>query len=334
MALDSPDLEVARRVSSILDAFDRRKVRRAVDRFRALAKAGAIDQLAEYFVRWPHADEEDACWQITAELAAHLYCREKEVFQKTSAESFRQLPWNDFSAYKESEFRPKRLTSGRNLPKPPDDEASYMVRAEEIILPYYVSGCMIVAPGTVNVDNERPHRIFGMSILLSGNSVELDEVAGSIIVCDGDFTAKGGLDSCLVIARGNVYLSAERTRNCRIITSGKIHVPKRAELLDTTIKEDEPVPLGFVRFFDLAILGVVFDQGANGVRVKKVEMGRAFDRAHVHSGDIIATADGKEVASADAFRRLLRRKFVFGESLTLTVQRNGNMFDVVVSCRE
>src|SRR6266540_4333440 len=66
------DLELARRAAFILEEVPRRQARRMLDRLRALAKAGAVDQCAELLARWPKGREEAACWEVTRDLARKL----------------------------------------------------------------------------------------------------------------------------------------------------------------------------------------------------------------------------------------------------------------------
>src|SRR6266540_6397765 len=66
------DLELARRAAFILEEAPRRQARRMLDRLRALAKAGAVDQCAELLARWPAGQEEMGRWQATLDLARKL----------------------------------------------------------------------------------------------------------------------------------------------------------------------------------------------------------------------------------------------------------------------
>src|SRR6266545_4805959 len=56
----------------ILEEVPRRQARRMLDRLRALAKEGAVDQCAELLARWPAGREEAGCWEVTRDLARKL----------------------------------------------------------------------------------------------------------------------------------------------------------------------------------------------------------------------------------------------------------------------
>src|SRR5438552_3575579 len=61
-ALQTDDLEVRARAGAILKERDKRQKARMLDRLKAVANDGAVDQMTELLARWPAGFEETACW--------------------------------------------------------------------------------------------------------------------------------------------------------------------------------------------------------------------------------------------------------------------------------
>jgi S1-C subfamily serine protease len=167
--------------------------------------------------------------------------------------------------------------------------------------------------------------------VFAGGSVDLSKglsTGGSVIVCDGDFTVDL-LIGCVVIARGDVRCK-NRAENCRIIASGSVNVGGKEYERSSQIKQNEPKPLGFVKWFDPADVGVVVESGKDGVRVKKVDETKPFAKAGVKEGDLITVLGGTKAESPDAFRRRLRTAVVMEEELTLELRRDGKIVKLTV----
>ncbi len=86
------DLELAKRAAFILEEAPRRQARRMLDRFRALAKAGAVDQCAELLARWPAGQEEMGRWQATLDLARKLSEFHKKLGKLANGKFFLEVP--------------------------------------------------------------------------------------------------------------------------------------------------------------------------------------------------------------------------------------------------
>ena len=72
MALQSKDAEVVRRLVSILEKFEQRRIRRLLDRLNTLVERGVVDQFAEVVAQWPKGFQEEPCRQATCKLARTL----------------------------------------------------------------------------------------------------------------------------------------------------------------------------------------------------------------------------------------------------------------------
>jgi S1-C subfamily serine protease len=148
----------------------------------------------------------------------------------------------------------------------------------------------------------------------------------------------GDLSECLLLARGDVRISGY-AKDCCIITSGSVQflpnkvldgkIPRRQ---NTEIKEHEPNPLGFVKWFDAASVGVTVGPAEGGVRVKAA--GKSFAVAGLRAGDLLTALDGEAVKSPDEFRLLLRAKLADGGKMALAVRRAGQDLKIPVRCKD
>jgi S1-C subfamily serine protease len=72
---------------------------------------------------------------------------------------------------------------------------------------------------------------------------------------------------------------------------------------------------------------------SNGLRVASVVSGGPADRAGLRTGDLLLTADGHEVATAQDLQRLMFAEAI-GRRLGITVMRNGALVDVIAEPSE
>lgn len=90
-------------------------------------------------------------------------------------------------------------------------------------------------------------------------------------------------------------------------------------------------------FHGLPMLGIMVDtvetsDGTTAVLIQSVESGYGAEEAGVQPGDLILAADGQTVYStADLLE--VRRSHVIGDSMTLTLLRDGQVFDVTIVLR-
>jgi S1-C subfamily serine protease len=99
------------------------------------------------------------------------------------------------------------------------------------------------------------------------------------------------------------------------------------------VKENEPKPLGFVEFFELANVGLTVES-SDSVRVKRIEQGTKFAKAGLKMGDSIVTLDGEKVSNSESLRSLLRTKYAEGRKTLLRVDRDGRTIEIEVTCKD
>lgn len=106
-------------------------------------------------------------------------------------------------------------------------------------------------------------------------------------------------------------------------------------------KDGTPDPLAFVKFFELADVGLTAEDlprreklNAKGTRLKAVRKESPF--AHkLLPGDVVTGIDEKRVTTRETFRKLLRRKLAEGGPLlTFTVRRSGRKLQVPIAIKD
>lgn len=325
-ALKSSDLEVARRAARILKEA-RLESAVALARLTDLAKNGQVDEAVELLAQRERWDDEVAAWQVMVEFAETLRDLEKRRFGRVTLADSPGLPINAFRRYPTSEC--PKLIRARQPVMERKIRPDLVVRAEDLVgqeLP--ASNSYLVATGSVRI-------IPGLStsVVLCGGPVEVELVRETVVVCDGDFTANRRAEDSLIIARGTVHCSGI-VRDCRIITSARVHYADDTKVSGTQVQEKESKPLGFVKFFDPAGGGVEVVPAEGGVRVKAAAEGKPFARAGLRAGDVVTAVDGTEVRSPDTFRRLLRAKMALMEETMFQVRRGDKVVEIAVPYKD
>ena len=353
--LKSSDRDLRQRVGRILEALTQRRNRQARERLEVLARNGKIDQVVERLVRWQDwGGEEDAAWQVVTAFAGRLLDLDKTKFPTaaidqrtfpqrapyhgpplppgtvrtglTFQEWQSQLPFRDFTRYKKRikpiHIAAPRVTLARN--------GHFVIRAEEVTLDAISSRDLIACTGSVTCNQRR----LGLCGIFAGGSVAIKRIFASVVVCDGEFKTEFA-SLCIIIARGPVTIT-EGGNNCLIVSGDKITIPKwlrGQKQASMMLRENEAVPLGFIRFFNTADAGITVAAAGKEVAVKVVTPGKPFARARLRSGDVLISVDGTSVPSPESFRRLLRRKLAEGKDATFKIRRGDKSLAIRVPCK-
>lgn len=167
-----------------------------------------------------------------------------------------------------------------------------------------------------------------------------------ILICDGDVQLLDGWQArdLIVVARGNVILKKGKLRNCLIRSDDRLLLPNALLLHDgktIDLKDGTPDPLPFVKFFELADVGIAAEalpsgdkSVAKGARLKEVRKESPF-AAGLRVGDVITAVEEKKTPTTEIFRRVLRRTLAEGGPIiTFTVQRAGKTVDVAIPVKD
>jgi hypothetical protein len=291
------------------------------EKLQLLAKNGAADQVADQLVVRQISIEDQKAWQIVTDIAAKLLDAEKKHFGKVQLWDDDNTIFHDFAKYIKAN-RPQEIAARR--PESPKKEGAYVIRGEDIIINPNIFHTIIVASGNV-----RTGRSGHTNLIIAGGNVEIESIHSSIIVCDGNLTINDGVHDCIFIARG-VVNCPDFIHKCLIITSGKAKLPQGAAVKESAIKENEPNPLGIVKFFDLAQVGVEVEESKDGIVVRKVLDGKPFAKAGFKEGDRVLAVNGVSVVHSWELRIFVRRGTASEKGTTFRVQRGEKLLEIAV----
>ncbi len=191
--------------------------------------------------------------------------------------------------------------------------------------------------------------------LFHNNDLQLEDITGSFVVCDGDveFLQSVGGAFTTIIARGSIRakggitfthgtyfahgdITAKHTDTMRglLMACGKIDVPlhQRAKdkkaperVIKAGVKEN---PFG-VRFFETADVGTeaAFKDGA--LTIGKLTPGSPLTKFGVKPGDVVTQLNDKPIKTANDFRRELRNSVAL-EAGIFYITRDGTKITRVV----
>jgi membrane-associated protease RseP (regulator of RpoE activity) len=174
-------------------------------------------------------------------------------------------------------------------------------------------------------------------VLANGDVTARTAMDESVIICDGDVNLTDNhVATSLIVARGNITIKGSVTRSV-LMAGGKVTLGEKPDdngipAHFTVIKEKEPNTLGVV-FFELSAIGVEVKLADSAVRVTAVTEGKPFAKAGIRAGDTISEVNGKKPDSAESLRRVLRDALAVGEA-TVILHRGEKTETVKVSLPE
>ena len=242
-ALRSPDSEIRKRAAEVLEHFERQPIRD----LNAAIKDGRASDVIATLAAWPAGKYEEDAWSALRKMAHDLADRH----EKKGGSKIHVLEgWDRILT--EEIIRESRVTESTRA----QPERRYFIRAKEVDVdwrrrkvgdPPNLVFCtnVIVAERSVRVIHVDAH------IILAGANVELDGVDErrlAVIVSGGDVSVKGNLQGALVIARGKISCSDGNVKRSRFISGKSVTITSNQNA--NLITENEPNPLGFIRWAD------------------------------------------------------------------------------------
>jgi hypothetical protein len=221
----------------------------------------------------------------------------------------------------------------RKKQNPPRLNQPEAIQSPGVVDPSSICDSLIISRGNVQTE-------FGImySVVLANGDVTARTVMSNIvIVCDGDVNLTDNhVTASLIVARGNITIKGTAVRSV-LMAGGKVKLGEKPSDNGipehfTVIKENEPNTLGVV-FFELTTVGVEVKVADNAVRVSTVAEGKPFAKAGIRTGDTITEVNGKKPDSAESLRRLLRDALALGDA-TVTLRRGEKTETVKVSLPE
>ncbi len=237
------DTETQRRIALILEHYERRPLRELA----CFIKSGRMDEVIQRVADWPEGKYEDELWPMTIGLIGKLNMLHRK--KKGDPES------TNFGETKEWLKPPPVLKTARVTESTKTKrEQMYFVRTHDFSLgmkgPFYSDQhlfSVFFVSGHVKTESELP------GIILSGKDIRISggrRTSNRIVVSGGDVIMSGSIGNSLIIARGNIVYQGPAFDffNNHVIAGKKVIIPGPNE--DNLIVENEPNPLGYIRWSD------------------------------------------------------------------------------------
>lgn len=322
-AIQSRDEEVARLAKKALAEIRARIRPREICRFQALGKAGHVDRMLAGLVEWDGASDDVGLWQGTLDAVWSLADRAMAA----------DVERDQSKALKESPPRALKQTPKELLVEPGDAaQAAFGLRLVRTPTPLRLRdfGGAALALESVSVDRRLDRAI----VLAEGPVKCKGTIRNSIIICCSDVEAGIEILNSVIVARGSIKCPLH-VKDSILVASGKVDtsrglVPGQRET--NCIREEDATPLGLVKWFTPADVGLEVTPAKDSVRVEKLHDGKLPARAGLKVGDLITAVDRGKVDSAETFRKLLRRGSV-QDRCVLTVKRGDETLDVTLDFR-
>ncbi|MBY0231079.1 MAG: hypothetical protein K2W96_17480 [Gemmataceae bacterium] len=311
-ARKSPDAEVRRRAESAHRRLVSMLAKRGLDRVVPLVAAGRLDLLPEAAREWGAHDPQDRLFKAAAFAAERLALRGWPLMKtKVRLTSMPTFPARDLR---------KLLASPRHVRANADK-----IEGDGFRLSFAIGGTML-APKVSTKSivlltggyQAPPSSLVSYSIIIANGDVSLaGDVSSALVVSDGQVSLGDKTVASIVVGRRGVYeyglgVGGCVLSSCRSVTHG-------IASKDFHKEEDAKRPLGYVRFFDVADVGLAVDSLA----VKSVAPLSRLARAGLRKGDQFATVDGIAIRDSEELRGFLRKRFALGGTGVFVVERDG-----------
>jgi hypothetical protein len=326
-ALKSTDPDVRRRANRALTAIRTPALLR-LPRDQRFAARGRVDLYVASTAALDYPDEDDRHWVPATEFGAKtvlLSETDDDNERKPHGSptwfsdfaTYRKLSWVEGYVRKTGTYERARKNADGGI------RLHEAIQAGGVVAEQSISG-LVVSRGPVRA----AACINEALVLVTGDVTSGHDANSSVIVCDGDVRTKK-LSRCVIVARGNITVEGN-AQSCTLVAGGKVTItlfqpfedpnPAHAFLRRVVISEKDANPLGFVRFFELAQVGLTVKVAGDGVAVEAVAAGSAAEKAGLKAGDVVIEARDKKPSDAETLRRSVRDALAVGEA-TVKVRR-------------
>jgi len=323
--VESPDLGLHWRAEACLREVLLRKTRSMLDRY-------PIDMFLEHMLRTDDRYDEEAYYRVAAEFAGRIVDAAKRDFKNPPKLTLNVMPVYDFIQYRKDLHwdayagtfgGPSIVGPKQQLPKLLDSMGVF--RRDSLDFPFGSTQgfSLLTTPGSLRTDT------LSSSVALVGNRAVFRNLNSSILVADGEVVASDGIGFSIVLTRGSIT-SERDIKTCIVLAGGTVEFGKNGRNENSTIRENTPKLLGWVRFFELIDAGIDVTAAQGGVAVAKLTDALPPAKAGLKVGDVITAVDGKPAKDPETFRRLLRRGTVMDQTV-FTVKRGGKDVPVTAS---
>ena len=335
-ALNSSSAEVVRRAKVALDGINNRMLRR----FVKYGKNGRIDLFVEWVGSAEGVLDQRALWQGVIEIGSELLSRGRPPTLPEKLWATLGKP-DDYRTFVDG---PRTFLVN---PESIDPKANpiFAIRTWKPVSARGIVNSRIICAAPVRIaGNITTSFVFANDDVTCGNYL-----GGSVIVADGDVLARRASLNMVVARRSVKIETISKHAASSIHAGGRVQLSstteddnlwqerrvetkpyKKDEVTLSVIEERNPRAFNFVRFFELADLGIDGETRGAGVAVRKVQAGTPLAKAGLQVGDVVLAVDGNETKDCDRLRRQMRKAFV-GQQGKLTVRRGDKSLDLIVS---
>ncbi len=346
-ALSSSDPEVVERITKIL-ALYKSYSPKLLQRAKEFAKAGKVDLAIEQLWALDPPPDDKKYWQTIVDIAwlvgdkaiqgnpnrvdlsHHLPPRSLDDFEKNRLEP---PPMTKITPRALADYQKANQGKWISLNAPFQEMREVFLgclRAEAVNC-QYLNHSVLIAPKNVAVHNTMANSILlvngtfsgrkmvARSILIVGDQCgQLDHIHDSIVIADGPIPRIIQIKNSIIIASGNNVHNSPITRQ----SSDK-----------WILKDKEQKPLGFIKWFETAQIGIEAKLAENSIEISALGQEKAFAKAGCRLGDKVLGVDQSRIDSVEEFRTSLRRAVVKGK-VSLTLVRGKKRMEVTVVLTE
>ncbi len=335
-ATKSKSADLRERASKVAQAMRWNLVDVRMPRGERFADQGRADLFVAATEVWDLKADDLRLWEPAVDLGRRLIAKAEMTGDRKPLDCPSSSP--NFAAYVKPHVPPIHA-NGRDVPARPDPQNANppvlfireAIQAPGVVDPEGICNNLIVSRGSVQTEKA----IQASVVFATGDVTARNGLYYDVIVCDGDVTLTDShIHHSVIVARGNIS-SAGGADSSVLMAGGKVTLGEKRLTTGkrfNVIKENEANPLG-ITFFELSTVGVEVKAADKDVSVSAVAEGKAFAKAGVKVGDVIAEVNGKKLDSAESLRRLLRDALAIGDA-TLTLKRNDKTETVKVSLPE
>ncbi len=189
--------------------------------------------------------------------------------------------------------------------------------------------------------------------IVANSDLDLNQTSGSLVIVDGTLNFKCSSDLYLanniIIARNDINIITPTNVMNGILISGRdINFKNRTSIkpdarlvakniIRTPIKQPDESKFvegfdrmqDYVRFFELADVGIEAAESPSGVTITSIDPRSSFAKYGIRVGDVVKQVDRKPIPTVNEFRRLVRREYVRRAGI-FDVTRNGEKLNRIV----
>lgn len=325
-ALKANDAEAARLAAQILNDLDRAATVRSLQKLPQETARGEVSRVTDRFARWKGPENDEKAWQINIDFAWEVANRAVKDFAN------------------EKQFWKDRYPPRSTKPYGPKGQVEYLYSKDALTASKSIIG-FARADGIIFKRGAKP-----MGVFVSSNGLELGRdlvvnstflivgalrcdatISNCILICDGAVELQSSVLNSVIVANGPVKYSSS-VAGCTVISTSSIIATTRGSADRSVLRENEPNPLGFIKWFKPSEVGIEVVAAKDAVRVERLHDGRLPLKAGVKMGDLVTAIDGTKIESTETFRRRLLRGVV-NERCNFTIKRGDSKMEVFLDFR-